>query len=129
MLVEGQNTHCTEGKGCFSPSFPPQCTHTDELGGQANSMLVEGGFLFVGLRTDAGVGRIRAWHLQSGAQFTLDGHSVGGWVGVYVVAVGAEGGVGFKWAARPRLPTFGGCSVGARAGGRAGWWGAVESGF
>ena len=60
-------------------------------------MLIEGGFLFVGLRMAAGVGRIRAWHLQTMAQYSLDGHTVGGGivlilcscavVGVYALAI------------------------------------------
>ncbi|GAB4819435.1 hypothetical protein N2152v2_006481 [Parachlorella kessleri] len=52
-----------------------QCIHTDDVGGQVNSMLIEGGFLFVGLRMAAGIGRIRAWHLQTMAQYSLDGHT------------------------------------------------------
>lgn len=39
-------------------------------------MLIEGGFLFVGIRLPAGAGRIRAWHLQTMAQYSMDGHSV-----------------------------------------------------
>lgn len=53
-----------------------QCTSTVEVGGEVDSMLIEAGFLFVGVKATAGQGQIKAWQMASNQQFVLEGHTV-----------------------------------------------------
>jgi len=39
-------------------------------------MLIEGGFLFVGMKTVTGQGMIKVWNMATSQEWTLEGHSV-----------------------------------------------------
>lgn len=39
-------------------------------------MLVSAGFLFVGLKTKAGAGQVKAWNMATNQEYTLEGHTV-----------------------------------------------------
>ena len=53
-----------------------QCVFTSEVGGEVDSMLVEHGWLFVGVKTPEGRGEVRGWALAGGAggEGRLEGH-------------------------------------------------------
>ena len=53
-----------------------QCVFTSEVGGEVDSMLVEHGWLFVGVKTREGRGEVRGWALGGGAggEVRLEGH-------------------------------------------------------
>jgi WD40 repeat protein len=53
-----------------------ECLFVNEVGGEVDCMLVEGGFLFVGLKTSHGQGQIKVWNLNdpSATHHTLEGH-------------------------------------------------------
>ena len=40
-------------------------------------MLVSAGFLFVGLKTAAGAGQVKAWNMASNHEYLMEGHTVG----------------------------------------------------
>lgn len=44
------------------------------MGGQVDSLLLESGYLFVGLHTQSNQGIIKVWNTASGAEFVLEGH-------------------------------------------------------
>ena len=52
-----------------------ECTNTVQVGGDVDSMLLEGGFLFVGVKTPAGQGIIKAWNMATTAEIPLEGHT------------------------------------------------------
>jgi hypothetical protein len=52
-----------------------QCIHTVEAGGDVDSLLLAGGFLFVGV-LKAGEGIIKIWDMATGASHQLPGHRV-----------------------------------------------------
>jgi hypothetical protein len=47
-----------------------------EVGGPVDSLLLDGGFLFVGLHQKQ-EGLIKVWNTATGAEHTLQGHKVG----------------------------------------------------
>lgn len=47
-----------------------------EVGGEVDSLLLGGGYLFVGLHKGA-EGLIKVWNMASGSSHTLTGHKVG----------------------------------------------------
>jgi hypothetical protein len=49
-----------------------------QVGGEVASMLVFAGFLFVGLKTKAGAGQVKAWNMATNQEYTLEGHVVRG---------------------------------------------------
>ena len=51
---------------------------TVQVGGEVACMLVSAGFLFVGLKTKAGAGQVKAWNMASGAEYCMEGHVVRG---------------------------------------------------
>jgi WD40 repeat protein len=53
-----------------------QCVFTSEVGGEVDSMLVEHGWLFVGVKTREGRGEVKGWALAGGAagEVRLEGH-------------------------------------------------------
>ena len=51
-----------------------ECVSTVQVGGQVDSMLLEGGFLFVGIKTVDGKGQIKVWNLATQQQIELSGH-------------------------------------------------------
>lgn len=60
------------------PPAPPQCVSTVQVGGEVACMLVFAGFLFVGLKTKAGAGQVKAWNMQSNLEYPpMEGHTVG----------------------------------------------------
>ena len=52
-----------------------ECTSTVQVGGEVDSMLIEGGFLFVGVKTTAGQGLIKVWAMATNQESTLEGHT------------------------------------------------------
>ncbi len=63
-----------------------QCVHTQEVGGEVDSMLVEHGWLFVGVKTREGRGEVKGWalggahagivgHAPPGTEVRLEGHT------------------------------------------------------
>ena len=44
------------------------------MGGQVDSLLLESGYLFVGMHTPNNQGIIKVWNTASGAEFVLEGH-------------------------------------------------------
>lgn len=65
---------------------------TVQVGGEVACMLVFAGFLFVGLKTKAGAGLVKAWNMATNQEYCMEGHTV---CGVAGVGFGACGG----WAA------------------------------
>ena len=53
-----------------------QCQSTVEVGGEVDSLLLYGGYLFVGLHTKGQEGIIKLWNLTSGTYQQLTGHKV-----------------------------------------------------
>eukprot|EP00889_Picochlorum_renovo_P001274 jgi/Picre1/28304/NNA_003710.t1 len=51
-----------------------ECQSTVQVGGEVDSILIEGGFLFVGLKTVRGQGQIRIWNMSTMQDIILDGH-------------------------------------------------------
>ena len=39
-------------------------------------MLVSSGFLFVGLKTKAGAGQVKAWNMATNTEYLMEGHVV-----------------------------------------------------
>jgi WD40 repeat protein len=60
---------------CCLSCVPAQCKHTLTVGGEVDSMLISGGFLFVGLHK-AGEGIIKVWNMSTNADHLLTGHKV-----------------------------------------------------
>lgn len=53
-----------------------QCVSTVQVGGEVACMLVFAGFLFVGLKTKAGAGQVKAWNMQSNLEYPpMEGHT------------------------------------------------------
>lgn len=50
-----------------------QCTNTVDVGGEVDSLLIEGGFLIVGLH-DNKEGLIKVWNMSNGSNHMLSGH-------------------------------------------------------
>lgn len=46
-----------------------------EVGGEVDCMLIEAGFLFVGVKTPANLGNINAWNMSTNQQSILEGHT------------------------------------------------------
>lgn len=84
--------------------FPPQCVSVVEVGGEVDSLLIEAGFLFVGLRTASNQGVIKAWNMATNQEFTMPGHTG------QVLALASAGGLLFSGAqdASVRVWKFGG---------------------
>lgn len=51
-----------------------ECTSTVQVGGDVDSMLIEAGFLFVGLKTRDSRGQVKAWNMATNAECLLEGH-------------------------------------------------------
>lgn len=51
------------------------CTATTEVGGEVDSMLMEGGFLFVGVKTVQGQGQVKIWNMSTMQNIVLEGHT------------------------------------------------------
>lgn len=51
------------------------CVSTVSVGGEVDSMLVEGGFLFVGVKLPTGQGIIKAWNMATNQETSLEGHT------------------------------------------------------
>lgn len=51
-----------------------ECQSTVQVGGEVDSILIEGGFLFVGLKTVRAQGQIRIWNMSTMQDIILDGH-------------------------------------------------------
>lgn len=47
-----------------------------QVGGEVDSMLIEAGFLFVGVRIANGQGLVKGWNMATNAEFHLEGHTV-----------------------------------------------------
>ncbi len=54
-----------------------QCAAAVEVGGEVDSLLLGGGYLFVGLHK-GGEGIIKVWNMATGANHLLTGHKVRG---------------------------------------------------
>lgn len=52
-----------------------ECTSVLPVGGEVDSMLVEGGFLFVGAKLMTGQGVIKVWNMSTNQQASLEGHT------------------------------------------------------
>lgn len=52
-----------------------ECASTVQVGGDVDSMLLEGGFLFVGVKTMAGQGLIKSWNMATMQETSLEGHT------------------------------------------------------
>ncbi len=66
------------------PCPPPQCVSAVDVGGQVDSLLLESGYLFVGLHDNNNQGLIKVWNTSTGQEFVLEGHQVCVWVCVCV---------------------------------------------
>lgn len=53
-----------------------QCVSTVDVGGEVDSLLLEAGFLFVGIKTPANQGQIKAWNMATNQETVLEGHTV-----------------------------------------------------
>lgn len=53
-----------------------QCVSTVDVGGEVDSLLLEAGFLFVGIKTPANQGQIKAWNMSTNQETVLEGHTV-----------------------------------------------------
>jgi hypothetical protein len=53
-----------------------ECTSTVQVGGEVDSMLIEAGFLFVGVKVPSGQGVVKGWNMADGKEFNLEGHTV-----------------------------------------------------
>ncbi|EFN55265.1 hypothetical protein CHLNCDRAFT_134174 [Chlorella variabilis] len=51
-----------------------QCTSTVQVGGEVACMLVFAGFLFVGIKTKAGAGQVKAWNMATNQEYLMEGH-------------------------------------------------------
>jgi F-box/WD-40 domain protein 7 len=52
-----------------------ECTSTVPVGGEVDSMLIEGGFLFAGVKTPTAQGFIKAWNMATNQEMVLQGHT------------------------------------------------------
>ncbi len=55
----------------------PQCKNTVQAGGVVDMVLLEGGFLFVGMHVGTGDGLIKVWNTATGVEQSLAGPKVG----------------------------------------------------
>ena len=74
-----------------------QCVSTVQVGGEVSCMLIFAGFLFVGLKTTAGTGQVKAWHMATSQEYApMTGHTVGArWAHAghtFIFSRGAHGG-------------------------------------
>lgn len=53
---------------------PCQCVSAVDMGGQVDSLLLESGYLFVGMHTTSNQGLIKVWNTTTGAEYVLEGH-------------------------------------------------------
>lgn len=51
-----------------------ECEATTQVGGEVDSMLMQGGFLFVGVKTTQGQGQIKVWNMSNMQHTVLEGH-------------------------------------------------------
>lgn len=52
-----------------------ECVSTVQVGGEVACMLVFAGFLFVGLKTKAGAGLVKAWNMATNHEYCMEGHT------------------------------------------------------
>ncbi|KAH7616882.1 putative Zinc finger CCCH domain-containing protein 48 [Nannochloris sp. 'desiccata'] len=52
-----------------------ECTSTVPVGGEVDSMLIEGGFLFAGVKSTTGQGVVKAWNMATNQEMVLEGHT------------------------------------------------------
>lgn len=51
-----------------------ECEATTQVGGEVDSMLMQAGFLFVGVKTAQGQGQIKVWNMSNMQHTVLEGH-------------------------------------------------------
>ncbi len=51
-----------------------ECEATTQVGGEVDSMLMQAGFLFVGVKTTQGQGQIKVWNMSNMQHMVLEGH-------------------------------------------------------
>ncbi|RMZ56974.1 hypothetical protein APUTEX25_005036 [Auxenochlorella protothecoides] len=69
-----------------------RCVSTVDVGGEVDSLLLEAGFLFVGIKTPANQGQIKAWNMSTNQETVLEGHTG------QVLSLAAAGGMLFSGA-------------------------------
>ena len=52
-----------------------ECVSTVPVGGEVDSMLIEGGFLFAGVKIPTGQGIVKAWNMATNQEMSLEGHT------------------------------------------------------